>query len=634
MIVALDFETFYSQDYSLRKMSETDYVLSPLFQTLMVAIKLGDMPTQVAYGEADVKDALASVPWDRVALLCHNTRFDGAILAWRFGHTPKLYLDTMSMARATTHAVLGSSSLASVARYMGLPPKGTEVVQALGKRYEDFTRDELLSYGDYCAHDTDLCREIFDRIMAAEFPTAELRVIDLALRMFITPQVRLDPAKLAEQLAHIRALKDQALAQFAHLDKSVFSSNGKFASLLIQHGVIVPTKVSPTTGETIPALARNDRAFKELCEDQTQPVIVQALLACRQGVKSTIDESRTETLLNLSLREWGPGSNAAGWMPVPYRYYGAHTGRFSGDGGYNFANLRRGAPIRDAITAPEGWRIVHRDSSQIECRMLAWLARCYNLTEAFREGRDVYSEFATRAYGYPVTRANALERFVGKTSVLGLGYGCGWAKFQQVLFIGSGGISVSIDEPAARGLVNLYRYQLFPEVVQLWKLADAALERMILRGAGYQPPTSLRTNELLPVVREGNGAELWLPNGLPMQYPDIGRVIGGGTDIYYDGPYGPKKIYGCKLVENICQALARIVVTDIARRVYKSTGYHPVLGTYDSWDYCVPEDEAKAFDDMLACEFATTPAWAQGLPLASEGGWGSTLLEAEQGVNQ
>jgi DNA polymerase len=359
-------------------------------------------------------------------------------------------------------------------------------------------------------------------------------------------------------------------------------------------------------------------------------MVVQALLACRQGVKSTIDETRTETLLNLSLREWGPGQ--AGWMPVPYRYYGAHTGRFSGDGGYNFANLRRGAPIRDAICAPEGYRIVHRDSSQIECRMLAWLAGCHNLTEAFRQGRDVYSEFATRAYGHPVTKANALERFVGKTSVLGLGYGCGWAKFQQVLYIGSGGISVSIDETQARGLVNLYRYQLFPEVPGLWKKADVVLDRMILRAAGNQ--LSATHANALPVVREAD-TTLWLPNGLPMQYPGIARTLATGTDIYYDGPYGTtKKIYGCKLVENVCQALARIIVTDIARRVYKNTGFHPVLGTYDSWDYCVPEAETEGFDQMLAREFAIAPAWASDLPLASEGGWGRTLLEAEQGVNQ
>jgi hypothetical protein len=164
---------------------------------------------------------------------------------------------------------------------------------------------------------------------------------------------------------------------------------------------------------------------------------------------------------------------------------------------------------------------------------------------------------------------------------------------------------------------------------------------MILRAAGepdHEPrkPLGERKKPLpprLPVVREGDEA-LWLPNGMALQYPGIGRRLGLGNDVYYEGPYGPKKIYGCKVIENMCQALARIVVTDIALRVYKSTRYYPVLGTYDSWDYCVPEAEAESFDQMLTREFATPPAWAQGLPLASEGGWGNTLLEAEQGVNQ
>jgi DNA polymerase len=639
MIVTIDFETYYSAEYSLRKMSEADYILSPLFQTLMVAIKVDRGPVMVHYGEAAVRDALAVIPWSQVAMASHNTRFDGSILAWRYGYTPKLYLDTFSMARALTHAWAKSSSLASVAKYLGLAPKGDDVVAAMGLRYEAFPPEQLARYGEYCAHDTELCYEIFTRFMAVGFPRDELQLIDLMLRMYIAPQVKLDATKLAEQLHHVRAIKVQALAQFAHIDKSVFSSQQQFAALLAENGVEVPMKTSPTTSKEIPALARGDRGFKELCEDDTQTPLVQALLATRMGVKSTIDETRTQTMLNLSQREWNPGDT--GWMPVPYRYYGAHTGRPSGDGGFNFANLRRLSPIRDAITAPDGYRVVHRDSSQIECRMLAWLAGCGKLLVAFAQGRDVYSEFASRFYGRRITKANTLERFVGKTSVLGLGYGCGATKFRHVLFIGNGGISVDLSEADAGTLVGLYRSE-YREVRYLWWRAESTLARMMQRTRPYLPKSGyidrIDADQPIPVIREGSDA-IWLPNGLAIQYPRLRHefIIGGAagaTEIVYDGPYGaPKKLYGAKLVENICQALARIVITDAMRRVWDQTKRHPFMTTYDSLDYCVPASEAEQFDELLAREFSVPPTWARDLPLASEGGWGRTLLDAERGAN-
>jgi DNA polymerase len=318
-------------------------------------------------------------------------------------------------------------------------------------------------------------------------------------------------------------------------------------------------------------------------------------------------------------------------MPVPYRYYGAHTGRFSGDGGVNFANLTRGSPIRDAIEAPAGYRIVHRDASQIEARMVAWLAGCDTLTAAFREGRDVYSEFASRFYRRPITKDNTPERFTGKTAILSLGYGAGHVRFRHALFIGQGGVSVKLSLAEALDLVGFYR-ETYREIPHLWWRAAAMLENMIAGNEGRN-----QTVEPVPVIKYGLEV-IWLPNGLSIQYPQLrwrSNPVTGEPEIAYDAPYaGAKKLYGAKLIENICQALARIVVTDTALRVYHQTGFRPFMGTYDSWDYLIPEDEVRWFDEVLSHEFTLPPAWAPTLPLMSEGGWGRTLLEAERGVNQ
>jgi DNA polymerase len=642
MIITGDWETYYDNDYSLSRMSETDYILSPLFQPHMLALKLGDGPVITYVGDEAIRAAVTAIDWSQVAFLSHNARFDGSILAWRYGCYPKLYLDTFSMARALTHAQMGSSSLKAVANYFGMAPKGDYVVNAKGKRIEHFLEGdpaELALYVSYCEHDTQLCYDIFNQFRLAGFPNSELQVIDIMLRMFIQPQAKLNPFALAEHLHMVQQEKQRLLANVeAMAHGKQLSSNPQFAQLLEGLGVDVPRKISPTTGKETWALAKNDRGFRELLNDPDQPSTVQALLAARVGVKSTIEETRALTLLNLSRQDWSVvGIPPDPWMPVPYRYYGAHTGRPSGDGGYNFTNLKRGSPLRGAITAPEGCRVVHRDSSQIEARLVAWLAGCSSLVHAFAEGRDVYSEFATRFYGVPVTKADVPRRFAGKTAILSLGYGCGAPKFRNALYIGAGGVSLDLRPEIAEELVGFYRSS-YPEIPLLWRRGEGALHRMIRRLGGTVSMHVSQISNLpaLPVVVEGDGF-FTLPNGLYIQYPKLRReydpTTGSDQTVYTSAKGGDIKIYGAKVIENVTQGLARIVITDIMVRVFNQTGYHPALTTYDSLDYVVPETDVDAFNTILETEFALCPEWAPGLPLASEGGYGKSLLDAEKALN-
>jgi DNA polymerase len=627
-IVAIDFESYYASDYTLNRMSTIDYILDPRFQLIMAAVKEDHQPSETFVGIEAVRERLSRIDWDNSAMLSHNCVFDAGIMSWRLGIEPALYLDTFSMARALTHHKLGSSSLAKVAEHLGLPPKGQEVHSAKGWGLADFQAnpEALMAYRSYCRHDNELCRMIFDRFMTV-FPTSELPVIDMTVRMFCAPQVMLDPHVLAEHLAEVRARKAQMLARVGHLDPCVFSSNPQFAALLERHGVEVPRKVSPATGEETWALAKNDRAFKELCSDPEQPEEVQTLLAVRVGSKSTQEETRTEKMLALSLKHW-PDNLGQGWAPVPLRYFGAHTGRFSGSDGFNWQNFKRGSRIREAIKAPEGYRIVHRDSSQIEARVNAWLADCESLLEAFRQGRDIYSEFASEAYARTITRADKLARHVGKTVILGSGYGMGAERMRHTLFIGQGGISVEVSDEEAAALVSLYRAR-YPEIPQLWNKCDQ-LARSLMVGSSVSTPYIKDCIKTAPEA-------IWLPNGLPLNYRNLRKQVITNTrsEMVYDDPYDtPRKLFGGKITENLCQALARIVITEIMTRVKASSDSVPFLTTHDSLDYCVPEDEAEAMDALLEAEFARAPVWAPGLPLASEGGWGSSLKLAEDKVNQ
>lgn len=642
-VITIDYETFWTQDYSLTKLSEVDYILDSRFQTILCAVKDGRAPAEIFVGHDAVAQRLAQINWSSHAVLAHNTRFDASILAWHYDHTPKLYLDTLSMARAVTHWNIGSSSLKAISDYLKLPPKGTGAMDARGKRLEDFTPSELDAYAEYCRRDCTNCYEIFERL-GPLFSKTELRLMDLFLRMFIAPQVTLDPELLTMYLAELRANKQTVLDRVGHIDPKTFSSNPRFANLLTDLGVELPMKVSPTTGQQIPALAKNDRGFRELCEDDTQPLEVQAVLAARMGVKSTIEETRAEKFLSFAHRNW-PASRGTGWAPVAIKHYGARTGRPSGDSGLNWLNLKRGSPVRDAIRAPAGQRIVHRDSSQIEARMVAWLAGCESLVKAFAKGRDVYCDFGEKIFGRIITREDKLERFISKTALLGLGYSCGWEKFRHMLFIGSGGLSYKASEIEAKRIVyDLYRIA-YPEIPELWRACERLLCQIVEKSGRADTHTLylaleyniIADDKLHLVVAPGFDA-LHLPNGMAISYPDIERKYDPARDGYetsYRDPYGGRvKIYGGKVCENASQALARIVVTDIAVRAYELTGVHPFLTTYDSLDFSVPLEDVEWWDRYLEKEFARVPAWAPDLPLASEGGWGVSLADAEKGRNQ
>lgn len=630
-IVTVDFETYYSRDYSLTKMSEMEYILDERFETIGAAIKVGSAPATWYVGHDRVAAALNKIDWARCALLSHNTRFDGAIMSWRYGITPGLYLDTLSMARAMTHSIAKRSSLASVAKYLGLGEKGDEVIRAIGLRLRDFYATTLARYGAYCVNDTELCRAIFDR-MIKRFPKQELRIIDLTCRMYIEPQLVLMRDVLEMHLNAVRAEKQRVFATVGTFDKATFSSNAQFAELLAKHGVDVPMKPSPADPDKqIPALARGDRGFQELLADDTQPLEVQALLAARVQAKSTIEETRTEKMLAFSKVDWK--EFGAGWLPVPLRYYGAHTGRFSGDGGFNMQNLRRDSNIRKAIAAPPGYAIVTRDASQIEARMVAWLAGQPDLVEDFANGVDIYSKFASTVFGRPITKADKIERFVGKTCILGLGYGMGADRFRHSLFIGAGGVRVEIDDVEASRIVGLYR-RAYSCIPHLW----ASMNNLMMRVLTYSRMSNSMTGQdftpNLPTLRFGFDC-IWLPNGMPIAYPNV-RIVytkdpsGNDTgEMVYDGPYGPSRLFGGKITENVSQALARIVITDIMDRVWKERALHPCLQVHDSLAYVVPQDDAAEFDAYLEKQFAIRPSWGQTLPLASEGGYGGTLAEAE-----
>jgi len=602
-ILTLDFETFYSPAFSLTKMTTEEYVRSPDFEVIGVSVQEdGGEPVWFSGDAYALHQFLTSYDWANALALAHNAPFDGAILTWKFGIKPKGWLDTLSMGRAL-HGTEVGGSLAALTHYYDLGEKGTEVVNALGKRRADFAPNDLARYGEYCKNDVALTWKLFNA-MSADFPPEELRLIDLTVRMFTDPVLQLDTQILNKHLNAVRQRKESLLGAF---DKDTLMSNPQFADVLRTHGVEPPMKISPTTGKQTYAFSKTDEAFKELLEHENPQI--QALVAARLGTKSTIEETRTERFIGIA----GRGS-----LPVPLRYYAAHTGRWGGDDKLNLQNLPRNSPLKFAIIPPSGHVFLDSDSSQIEARTLAWLAGQEDLVEAFDRGEDVYKIMASAIYGKSVASITKDERFVGKTTILGAGYGMGAQKFQAQLK--NFGVELELEE--TKRVIDTYR-QTYPAIPQLWQESHSILGAII----GDQYAEFGRNGILKVEGRKG----IRLPNGLYIKYPNLrfteteqnGRLK---TEYVYDARRGKQmvanRIYGGKVIENVCQALARIVIGMQMLMVAKK--YRVVMTVHDAIGCIVPEAEAERAKEYVELCMRLRPEWAPELPLNCEAGYGDS----------
>jgi DNA polymerase len=598
-ILTIDFETYYSTDLGFAKQTTEEYVRDQRFEVIGVSVQVNDGEPAWCSGDHETLcQFLGSFDWANNLALAHNAMFDGAILNWIFGIRPKGWLDTLSMGRAL-HGTEVGGSLKVLASHYDVGVKGTEVEDAKGLKRQDFTPTHLATYGEYCKNDVRLTYSIF-LLMSNDFPAAELRLIDLTIRMFTEPTLELDADLLDEHLLLIQSTKIKLLANY---EKEDLMSNLKFAQLLSVNGVVPPMKKSLATGKKTYAFAKTDEGFKELL-DHINPV-VQLLATARLGMKSTIEETRTERFIGIAKR---------GAMPVPLRYYAAHTGRWGGDDKLNLQNLPRGSMLKRAIRAPQGYMMIDSDSSQIEARTLAWLAGQDDLVKAFEDGEDVYKIMATAIYGKRIEEITKDERFVGKTTILGAGYGMGAKKFRAQLK----NFGVEVEAEEAQRIINTYR-DTYPKITKLWKDASTAIEAVLEKNHA----TLGRDGALEIDGKDG----VRLPNGLYIRYPNMRRYIdeeGEKVEIVYDTKKGKQvvanRIYGGKMIENVCQALARIIIGEQMLMVAKK--YKVVMTVHDAIACIVPEHEVETAKEYVELCMRLRPKWAPELPLNCEAGYG------------
>jgi len=610
-ILTVDFETYYDKDFSLSKMQTDAYINDAQFELIGVAVIKNEEPA-VWFSGSDLETIgwlHTNFDWENSAVRCHNTLFDGYILTQHCGIKPKLWMDTLSQGRMLL-PYLTSHSLANLAKNYNLPDKGTAVVKALGKRRKDFNPMELTEYAEYCKHDAWLCKELgakFDPFT----PALAIKLIDMTVRMFTEPMLVGDQFKM-KQLYDDEIKRKADLLERAETNRDVIMSNDKFAEALLALGVTPPMKQSKANpNKETYAFAKSDKDFTDLQEHDDPDV--QALVAARLGVKTTIAETRALKFLETAKR---------GALPVYLNFWGAKTtGRYSGGNSINWQNVPARGPsagLRKALLAPSGHTVLVGDSSNIELRTVMALSGQEDVLDKLGAGIDLYCDFASKLFGRDITKADKAERFLGKTAMLGLQYGAGAKRFQEMVRLAKRvDPSVElIDENRAHSIVDLYR-TVHWRVVQLWKRCNDVILPDIANGC-----------TMLNVDVNGWFITQWDGFGRPgepgVMYNDLKY---DGKDWTYQMGRQRINIHGAKVVENLSQHAAMQIVMWQTARINQR--YPVKLSVHDEAVCVVPNDELTEAQAYMEECLAMTPKWCRSIPVACETGTGSSYGDAK-----
>jgi hypothetical protein len=420
-----DFETYYERTvYSLsgvNALSPAEYILDRRFEMLGCGIAVDNNPPKFMPREESI--AFLRSLKEPYAFISHNALFDAVILALRYDVHPDILIDTLGMARALLLYKIpsGRVSLAKVLEFLQFEAKGDTIKQMSGLHFDDIQHvpDLWMQFVAYTLRDVNGCREIFNQL-SPMFPPQEARIMDMVIRMATQPRLLVDEHQLETHILEVETYKNN-LIKNAGLEKAKYMSNPKFADALRDLNIDPPMKISVATGKLTYAFSRQDAAFMELQDHADE--WVQAIMAARLGVKTTIETTRATRFL--SIAKAMKATFGQPWLPVPLKYSGAHTHRLSGDWALNMQNLsaRKNNRLRAAIYAPVGYLMVAVDASQIEARLTAWLAGQHDLLQQFANKLDVYKAFAAVIYDVPLVEVTKLQRFNAKTCILGLGFG-------------------------------------------------------------------------------------------------------------------------------------------------------------------------------------------------------------------
>lgn len=651
-LLVLDFETFYSAEYSMSDLHTAAYVFDPLFHVHGLGIRYPDGATEF---RTDVVQAIQELQvrygtnLEHVALVGHNLAFDYFILHRRYGLTAAHLIDTLSLALLLDGPDQGNS-LAELAERHGLPSKG-DLATFKGVRH--LTPAQVVDLGAYCRRDLEITFQLAMLMLpkAAALPQ-ELWAMEFAIKQFVERPIHVDGQCATDGITALgAALKEQLAA--TGLTKQDFTGDQRFVVLL--NRALAPTgrtvAMKPGTKGPIPAMSRKDAEFIALLSDPDEQV--RQLVQTRLMMKSV---SHLQSQLH-RLEAASAAPHLGCHMLL--KYCGAVTGRFTAGDRFNSQNLpvpaRSTGPVRQAATsirtslvAAPGQLFAVADAAQIEARVLSWLAGEVALHRAFATGEDVYSQFAASIFNCEVRKPRdddepvlaqklAALRMVGKTAVLGLGYGMGAKRFitqlrqeprLQPLFADG-----TLTDKICAHIVYAFREQ-YPRLKTMGVALECSFSHAFSGICLPCPPFHF--------ARQDRTVLITLPSGRALVYPEVQMVDGDGKTHTYTDAYGEvqswvatedRLVYGNGfplyrniLVENVTQAVARDLLVGVIYHI-EQAGHPVVHHCHDEVTCQVPAAQAEACLQALLVAWRTVPAWAPGLVLDAEGHIGNNWMK-------
>lgn len=674
-IVVLDFETYWnSKDYTLSKIGPISYIRDSRFSAQLMSYIVTDASTmtydRVRVAEHDnIPAVLAALRLDApdVVTVAHNGNgFDFLILSEIYHVVPRIAIDTMCMERWTGVSRIQNESLKSMAKFFQCGEKVEGTVISDGRKWpEDFTPDERTAFIQYCRNDTEQCFLSFKAMLP--FMTADaLLFSSITAKMACNPVLRLDDDMLT---AYLNELSDKVTKARNDINRmfmfksdedflKAIRSSASFVKMLELLGRKPPMKYSVAKSETkrkkleaegktnlseedyavyTPALAKSDLDFVAMASDADERVAL--LVRTRMENNSSIQRSRAETFHALA-KSGRP-------MPVMLNAFKAHTSRYTAGNSegssdkLNLQNLSKRDPsqltLRKAVQAPEGMALVACDSSQIEARILAYVANETELVDAFRRGADPYADLAEKIFQIPSEKIHKgaksgdkklkAYRNVGKTGILSAGYGVGWRKYADTLLRQGVRLSSDIDQhyEMAHHAHNVYRASN-PNIVAFWDTCQTVIKALYLGYSGEfgGPNDNIFQYSVAPICGRDDVPTIIGPNKYTLRYFKLSCEVSeknNREEYYYTRVKGKSelktKIYGGALAENLCQYLAFALLQWQACRMTEQ-GIRLIANIHDSFLAICPEDEAEHTKSVMESCMSSVPDWLGDFPVACE----------------
>tara|TARA_B100000686_G_scaffold354426_1_gene464606 strand:- start:3384 stop:5150 length:1767 start_codon:yes stop_codon:yes gene_type:complete len=585
MATAIDFETYYSKDYSVRTLGNQGYVAHEEFDPYMVSLV---NPERGISFVGHPKDA----PWNKLPdaphFVAHNAGFDSTVFkgCQNKGLIPERFYPKWDCSANLSVYIQAPRSLAGVAEQMfGQLPDKSVRDNMKGRTLADLTEQESKDLHDYALKDSELCLKVWDQYRS--YWPKEERVIARHTMESGQRGVAINTQYLWEGLQALNAKKHEAEKLIPWSEDSPPTSAKCLAAFCEAEGIRSPKST---------ALGNEDCEAWEKEFSERYPVI--------GAIRDWRSANRLVRFLELvGQRQNGTNSLIEpGLLPFNLKYFGATlTGRWSGDAKINLQNIPRGetfgVDVRKMFVPRNGKKFIIADLAQIEPRCLAWTCGDTQLLDYVKQGKDIYEAHALSTMG--VKRVTKATRQLAKIRVLGLGYGCGPSKFAKI----AENWGIEMSEAEARRIVRSYRKDN-PKIINFWNQCEKDF-----------------------IANVGQDHRYRLPSGRWISYFDVfsqGGRFEGHLNYLASITRGdkPRSFYGGKICENIIQATARDVFADSYYRILKA-GFNIIWTVHDEFIVEVDENDNDARQEIERL-MSITPEWLEGCPIGAE------AIEAKQ----